>query len=138
MALLSTKTSIHYGSARATPINVKTNSNIRSKLYKLGKKVPLSNWNGTITATGPMSKTPQRDASKEGTKRLVPPLPITKKRGRTLLCESTTSTYVSLLPCEAKEKKCPDRSLSKGARRKPNPLNVSLSRRRGLLLLSRN
>ena len=42
MGLLSTKVSIHCGSAMTTPIETKDKSNLRCKLSMLGKKeVPL-------------------------------------------------------------------------------------------------
>ena len=41
MGLLSTKVSIHCGSAMTTPIETKDRSNIRCKLYILGKKEVL-------------------------------------------------------------------------------------------------
>jgi hypothetical protein len=41
MGLLSTKVSIHCGSAMATPIKTKDISNLRFKLSRLGKKKVL-------------------------------------------------------------------------------------------------
>lgn len=41
MGLLSTKVSINCGSSWATPIKVKSRSNLRSKVHKVGKKVLL-------------------------------------------------------------------------------------------------